>query len=70
MAQNGTSIHDPNQPDAHTTVQQSPVDQNSSSVPNANRGKYTRTRIFLFILLPILILLFSHQTFGCRQTRF
>jgi hypothetical protein len=77
MAKNGAPIPDPNQPDWQTNVNLPPVDQNGppTSAPNQssaqkppvekqdiNKGEYTRARIFLFISLPILILLFNTNT--------
>lgn len=55
MDQKGTPTLDPNQPDPQTNGQQP-----AGGEQNANQ--YTRARIFLFISLPILILLFSTNT--------
>ncbi len=52
--QNGTHAPNPNQPDLQNTPKQP-----STNKQDTKRGKFSRARVFLFILLAILILLFN-----------
>jgi hypothetical protein len=68
MDQNGTTP-DPDLPSSQKDVQSFPTDQSDTSpppdpkktvrLPPADLVEFARARIFLFILLPILILLFN-----------
>ena len=57
MNQDGTpTTLDPDQPNSQTNGQQTPRGKQGAKV------EYARARIFLFVLLPILILLFNTNT--------